>query len=78
MLDINSQHLNTEKDQLKNVNSLLLVEYIKSSVEVLVSLKMDEDDNHNHTRKSLRSLQGCADMLDNNSRLTLNKDNSMV
>jgi hypothetical protein len=47
-------------------------------VEVLVSLKMEEDDNAPETRKSLRSLQGCADMLGNNSRLTLDKDNSMA
>jgi hypothetical protein len=74
-MDINSEQLETEKEQLKKVDSLVLIEYIKSSIEVLVSLKQEaEDGSPNAKRMSLRSLQGCADMLQSHSRLDLDKE----
>ena len=47
--------LDDERDQLKKLDALVLIEYIKSSVEVLVSLKAD-DEHQNTNRKSLSSL----------------------
>ena len=43
MIEISSNKLEAERDDLQKLDSLDLIEYIKSSVEVLVSLKMDED-----------------------------------
>jgi len=43
MVEISSNKLEVERDELQHLDSLDLIEYIKSSVEVLVSLKMEED-----------------------------------
>lgn len=56
MIEIQSDKLEQEKEQLMKVDSLLLIEYIRSSVEVLVSLKHEDDDQLNNNIKSLGSL----------------------
>lgn len=64
MIDIQSEDLDHEKQQLQKVECVDLIEYIKSSVEVLVSLKMEEETNQNFLhQKSMSSIKNCADML---------------
>jgi len=34
--------LKEERDQLKDIDSFVIIEYIKSSIEILLSLKLEE------------------------------------
>lgn len=36
--------LKDERDQLKDVDSFVIIEYIKSSIEILLSLKLEEQE----------------------------------
>lgn len=60
MMDIQTEDLEAEKALLQKVESLDLIEYIKSSVEVLVSLKneddTEQDKEHFLNQKSLSSI----------------------
>ena len=38
----NEDKLKEERDQLKDTNPFLIIEYIKSSIEILLSLKLEE------------------------------------
>ena len=55
MIDIQSDDLQHEKQTLQKIDSIDLVEYIKSSVEVLVSLKNEDEQQFLH-QKSLSSI----------------------
>ena len=39
----NKHKLEEEKKALKNTNSLLLIDYIRTSVEILINMRKDED-----------------------------------
>ena len=43
MIDISSTKLDEEREELQSLDNLDLIEYIKSSVEILVSLKMEDE-----------------------------------
>ncbi len=46
--------LNVEKKKLKNVETLLIVDYVRTSIEILLNLKM-EDSRSNMSNSHLKS-----------------------
>lgn len=56
MYEITAEKLEEEKLQLRLKDSLDLVESIRSSIEILISLKMDEEQMQN-TNKSISSIK---------------------
>jgi hypothetical protein len=73
MYDVNADKLDQERQQLLPIDSIALIQYIRSSVEVLVSLKEEGDESEEPSH--MNSLQGCANLL-KSSRLTLYRDES--
>lgn len=41
-----------EKEQMKEVDGFTLIDYIKSSIEILMNMKIDENDNWSSTYKN--------------------------
>lgn len=80
MYDITSEKLEEEKVQLRLKDSLDLVESIRNSIEILISLKMDEEQMQN-TNKSISSIklhlegrEGKGGLGGINTKLNLDKD----
>jgi hypothetical protein len=48
MYSITSEKLEKEKDSLRYLESTVLIEYLKSSIEILVNLKSEEDQSEKH------------------------------
>jgi hypothetical protein len=49
--DLNEEKLESEKDQIRHLDGLELIEYIKSAIEVLVSLKEEAENSHDKSSK---------------------------
>lgn len=43
-MNYNSEKLKEEKEELVDVDPLLLIEYIKSSIEILINIKIEEKE----------------------------------
>jgi hypothetical protein len=48
---LTDEKLESEKDQIRHLNGLELIEYIKSAIEVLVSLKEEEERSQEKSSK---------------------------
>lgn len=80
MYDITPEKLEEEKTQLRQKDSIDLVESIRNSIEILISLKMDEEQMQN-TNKSMSSIkmhmegrEGKGGTGSINTKLILDKD----
>jgi hypothetical protein len=40
----NQENLDKERDKLREINSLLIIDYVKSSIEILLNLKLEEQE----------------------------------
>ena len=46
------QQFKLEKEQMGETDGFTLIDYIKSSIEILMNMKIDENDNKSSTRKA--------------------------
>lgn len=51
MENFDDANLEEEKKQLQNVDSFVIIEYIKSSIEILLSLKLEEQEKDLSVKK---------------------------
>jgi hypothetical protein len=47
--------LKEEREQLKDIDSFIIIEYIKSSIEILLSLKLEEQEKELKQKSNLKS-----------------------
>ena len=57
MYDITTEKLDEEKASMRRQDSLELIECIRKSIELLISLKMDEDQTNGNQNKSMSSIK---------------------
>lgn len=90
LVDMSTNRLENEREELEKLRNLDLIEYIKSSVEVLVSLKADAEGERTANgnflhQKSLSSIRNCHDLLksrdqfsQSNSKLFIEGESSII
>ena len=83
MYEITPEKLEDEKEMLSKQDSLEIIEYIEQSIELLISLKMEDEDDHKNfglsksQGKGLSSIKGNPELeLLKSSKLTLDKEDN--